>query len=151
MKVFSKTLVFLPSFSLDTLSLHFYCFYILFCSLSYITHTTQSHRYFYKLIKYVHYRNHDPFPLNTLIVVPPGWLSQWSVCLWLRSWSWDPRIESYIRLPAQWGVCFSLSTCPSLTFLHSLSLKLLKSYKKTYFDTQKKNMQLDNQSAFNNT
>ena len=29
--------------------------------------------------------------------------------LWLRSWSWGSGIESHIRLPAQQGVCFSLS------------------------------------------
>ena len=40
------------------------------------------------------------------------WVAQWvSVCLQLRSWSQGPRIETCIRLPAQWGVCFSL--CPS--------------------------------------
>ena len=40
----------------------------------------------------------------------PGWLNQLSVCLLLR----DPGIEPCIRLPAQWGVCFSLPLCPSL-------------------------------------
>ena len=30
----------------------------------------------------------------------PGWLNDWgSVCLWLRSWSWGPRIKSHIKLP----------------------------------------------------
>ncbi len=38
----------------------------------------------------------------------PEWLSWLSVCLQLRSWSRGPGIEPHVRLPAQWGVCFSL-------------------------------------------
>ena len=34
-----------------------------------------------------------------------------SVCLGLQSWSQSPGIEPSIGLPAQWGVCFSLSLC----------------------------------------
>ena len=46
----------------------------------------------------------------------PGWLSLVSICLQLRSWSQGPGMEQRIRLPAQWGVCFSLPLflCPSL-------------------------------------
>ena len=40
----------------------------------------------------------------------PGWLSQWSICLQLRSWSYGPGMEPHIRLPAQWRVCSSLSS-----------------------------------------
>ena len=55
----------------------------------------------------------------------PGWLSQFSVCLWLRTWSRGPGIE----VSAQCGVCFSLSLCPlrthpcSCSLSHSLSNK----------------------------
>ena len=38
----------------------------------------------------------------------PGWLSQLSICLWLRSWSRCPGIKSCLRLPAHPGACFSL-------------------------------------------
>ena len=31
----------------------------------------------------------------------PGWLSQLSVCLWLRSQSQGPKIKPQVRLPAQ--------------------------------------------------
>ena len=55
----------------------------------------------------------------------PGWLSWLTVCLWLRSWSWGPRIEPYVFLPAQQGVCFSLSLCPS-----PFVLSQIKSFKK---------------------
>ena len=42
----------------------------------------------------------------------PGWLSRWSVCLQLRSWSQGPGIEPHIMgLPAQWGVCLCHSPC----------------------------------------
>ena len=31
-----------------------------------------------------------------------AWVAQWlGVCLWLRAWSWSPRIESHIRLPVK--------------------------------------------------
>ena len=52
----------------------------------------------------------------------PGGFSRWSVCLWFRSWSQGPGIESCIRLPAQWGVCISLWLSPCLSSL-SFSLK----------------------------
>ena len=54
-----------------------------------------------------------------------GWLSQLSVCLWLRSQSKCPGIESHIRLSAPRGVCFSLSLClplPLLVLEHTLSI-----------------------------
>ena len=51
--------------------------------------------------------------LNQYLGVP-GWLSQLSVCLWLRSLPWGPGIEACIRLPAQRGLCFSLSLWLSL-------------------------------------
>lgn len=47
----------------------------------------------------------------------PEWLSQLSVCLWLQ---FDP----HIGLPAQCGVCFSLSLCSSPPHLCSLLLSL---------------------------
>ena len=29
------------------------------------------------------------------------WVAQWlSICLWLRSWSWGPGMESHIRVPS---------------------------------------------------
>ena len=51
----------------------------------------------------------------------PAWLSQLSICLWLRLGSQGPRIQPCIRLPAQWGACFSLSFCHSFRAL-SLSV-----------------------------
>lgn len=54
-----------------------------------------------------------------------GWLS----CLQLRLWSLSPRIEPSVRIPAQWGVYFSLALCPSpllmLFLLLGLSLSVL--------------------------
>ena len=49
---------------------------------------------------------------SKLSVIGPGWLSQLSVCLFLRSWSQDPGIKPHVEFPVQWGVCFSLSLCP---------------------------------------
>ena len=47
-------------------------------------------------------------------------VAQWlSVCLWLRSWSWGPGIESHIGFLK--GACFSL--CLSLYFSLCLSWK----------------------------
>ena len=64
----------------------------------------------------------------------PGWLSQLSVCLQLRSWSWCPRIEARVGLPAQWRACFSLSPYHllllSLPISLSLSNKIVKSLKR---------------------
>ena len=54
----------------------------------------------------------------------PGWLSQLSACLLLRSWSQGPGMETWVGLPAQRGVCFFLSLCPSLCFIFSLSNKI---------------------------
>ena len=53
----------------------------------------------------------------------PRGLSWWSICFRLRSWSRGPGIEPCIRAPAQQGVCFSLSLCPSSPLVLSLSLK----------------------------
>ena len=53
----------------------------------------------------------------------PGWLSQLSLCLWLRSQSRGPGIKPHIGLPAQWGICFSLSLCP-FPYLCSLCLSI---------------------------
>jgi len=45
-----------------------------------------------------------------------AWVAQLSsVCLQLRSWSQSPGIEPCIGLPAQQGVCLSLSLSLSLT------------------------------------
>ena len=53
----------------------------------------------------------------------PGWLSQLSICLQLRSLSQGPGIEPCLRLPAQRAVCFSLSLClPLCLLVPSLSL-----------------------------
>jgi len=63
------------------------------------------------------------------MVGAPGWLSQWSVCLGLRLWSWSPRIEPRIGLPAQRGVCLSLCSSPcscSLSLSLSFSNKIFK-------------------------
>ena len=53
----------------------------------------------------------------------PGWLSQLSICLLLRSWSQSPGIKPCIGLPAQQRACFALSLClPLLLLVLSLSL-----------------------------
>ena len=50
-----------------------------------------------------------------------------SICLQLRSLSQGPGIKPHVRLPAQWGFCFSLCLCLCtlllgvLTRSHSLS------------------------------
>ena len=63
----------------------------------------------------------------------PGWLSGLGACLWLRSWSQGPGIETCIRLSAQRGVCSSLSLCHS-SCLCSLTLcQLNKEKRKTFF------------------
>ena len=37
-----------------------------------------------------------------------SWVAQWfSTCLWPRAWSWNPGIESHIRLPA-WSLLLPL-------------------------------------------
>ena len=51
-------------------------------------------------------------------VLSGGWVAQQlSLCLWLREWSWSPRIESHIGLPA-WSLLLplpiSLPLCVSL-------------------------------------
>ena len=51
----------------------------------------------------------------------PGWLCGLSICLWLRSWSQGPGMESHMRLPSQQRVCFSLSLLSLLVL--SLSVK----------------------------
>ena len=66
------------------------------------------------------------FHTNICIAGVPGWLNWLSICLWLGSWSQSPGIKPCIGLPAQWGVCFSLSLCPSPC---SCSLSLLFSNK----------------------
>ena len=78
--------------------------------------------------------------VNTFIVRPPGWLSGLSICLWQRSPSQGAGIESCIGLPAQQGVCFSLSpTPPQHVLIHvsilSLSLSQINkiSFKKNTF------------------
>ena len=60
--------------------------------------------------------------LESTCLVMHGWFSWLSICLWLMSWSQGPVTESRVGLPAQWGVYFSLSLCPS-PFSCSLSLK----------------------------
>ena len=54
----------------------------------------------------------------------PGWLSQVSVCLQLRSWSQSPRIEPHVRLPAQQRSLLLSPSAPPPS-LCSLSLKLI--------------------------
>lgn len=66
--------------------------------------------------------------LRNIDMGAPGWLSQLTVCLQLMTWSQGRRMKPHIRLPAQQGVCLSLSLCPSLcsgalSFSHSLCLK----------------------------
>ena len=53
-----------------------------------------------------------------------GWLKQFSLCFWLRSWPRGPGIKPCIRLPAWWRVCFSLSLSPSPPCSCSLSISL---------------------------
>ena len=72
---------------------------------------------FLPMAKIHDYMNKETFKMGCL-----GGLSHLSVCLGLRSWSQDPGIQPCIRLPAQWGVCFSLS-------LHYCSLSLTLSLK----------------------
>ena len=55
-----------------------------------------------------------------------------NVCLWLRSLSWGPGIEPCIRLPAKWGVCFSLPPACAL-LLSFLSFKIFKKLSVLYF------------------
>ena len=55
----------------------------------------------------------------------PGWLSWLSVCLWLRSHSQGPVIESCILLLAQWSLFLSLPFPPQ-----SQINKILKKKKK---------------------
>ena len=63
----------------------------------------------------------------------PGWLSWWSVCLWIRSWSWSPGIKPHVKaphsvenlllpLPLSFPPTHSLSfsLCLPLSFTHSL-------------------------------
>ena len=57
----------------------------------------------------------------------------------LRSWSPGPGIEPHIGFPAQWGVCFFLSLCPS-THALSLARSLSQINKKKYFFEKKKRM-----------
>ena len=67
-----------------------------------------------------------PALMEIWILGVPRWLSWLSVSLWFRSWSQGPGIEAHIRLPAQKGVCFSLSfyctPCCVLSLVFSLSL-----------------------------
>ena len=71
----------------------------------------------------------------------PGWLRQLSIYLWLRWWSQGPGIESCTGLPAQWGICFSLSLYPSQSPGLSLSLLILslsnKYFKKSLYGSKK--------------
>ena len=53
----------------------------------------------------------------------PGWPSQLSVCLQLRSWSQGPGTEPHIRVPAQQRACFFFSLYLPL-YLLVLSLSL---------------------------
>lgn len=68
--------------------------------------------------------------IKVLCLGAPGCLGWLSVCLRLRSWSHGPGIEPCIRLPAQWGVCYSLSLCLLLCLSLSLSNEWIKSLKK---------------------
>ena len=49
------------------------------------------------------------------------WLHPLSICLGLRSWSQGPGIKPHIGLPAQQGVCLSLSLFPTPCSCFSLS------------------------------
>ena len=51
--------------------------------------------------------------LNEENIGAPGWLSWWSLCFQVRSWSRGPGIGSDIGLPIHWGVCLSLLLCSS--------------------------------------
>ena len=65
------------------------------------------------------------------LVGAPGWLGQFSVDLWLRSWilgSWDQAPRHHGAPCSAKGVCFSLSLCPShpLSLSNKYILKILK-------------------------
>ena len=64
----------------------------------------------------------------------PGWLSQSSVCLWLRSWSQGPGTKPHVQLPTQQVSAFPHVPCLCSLFLF-LSLKDIKSWKKINCDT----------------
>ena len=58
------------------------------------------------------------------------WVAQWlCVCLWLRSWSWGPGIESCIRFPTR-GLFFPVPMPLLLSLSVSLMNKQIKSFKK---------------------
>ena len=58
------------------------------------------------------YKVGNTVPLQLLKFLKSG-AQRLSICLWLRAWSWGPRIESRIRLPK--GACFSLYLCLCLS------------------------------------
>ena len=70
------------------------------------------------------------FILRKISCRASGWLSRLSICLQLMSWSQGPGIKPHVRLPAQGGVCFSLSLCPS-SCLYSPCLSLNWTNKKS--------------------
>ena len=51
------------------------------------------------------------------------WLSQLSICLWVRSGSQGPGIEPHVGLSAQQGAYFSLSSQLVLSVTISVSFK----------------------------
>lgn len=46
-----------------------------------------------------------------------GWV-QWNACLQLRPWSQVSGIKPWIKLPAPWGACFSLSFSLAFSLSH---------------------------------
>ena len=60
-----------------------------------------------------------------MVFETPRWLSWLSICLLLRLWSRGPGIKLWVRLSAQWGICFSFYRAHSPpTCLCSLLLSL---------------------------
>ena len=88
---------------------------------------------YFKIMLLIEYLSTMSFSIKKVTWGAPGWLSWLSVCFQLSSWSQDPGIQSCIRLPAHWGVCFSLCLCPrppACALLFSLSNKIFKQKEK---------------------
>ena len=61
---------------------------------------------------WLHYWWQNGMAIKMSYLGAPGGLRWWRVHLQLRSWSQGPGIEPHVGLPAQWGVCISLSPSP---------------------------------------
>ena len=68
----------------------------------------------------------------------PGWLSWLSICLPLRSWYQNTGIQPHIGIPAQWRVCFSLSTLSPLPLHYVCVLSLLLTFSQINKEKEKK-------------